>query len=197
VRGGGLGQEFALRRWASKWNISAFVWGFAEATLFFIVPDVLLSYIGMKRGMRAGAVASVFAAVGAGLGGMAMFMWSVRDPAHARAAVLDVPAINEAMARAAEASIAAQGWFLATLLGPLSTTPYKLYAIAAPHAGAPLWLFAAASVATRLPRFVLAGAGSSIIARRLAPILGERRLIWVYASAWVLFYVAYLSLNPS
>ena len=33
-------------------DIAAFIWGVAEAMLFFLVPDVLLSYIGIKRGDR-------------------------------------------------------------------------------------------------------------------------------------------------
>lgn len=177
--------------------MAAFTWGFAEATLFFVVPDVLLSFIALKRGAKAGAVASVFAAFGAGAGGALMFAWSAENAEAARAAVLAVPAINEEMAQGAAHAVAAHGWFWATLLGPLSTTPYKLYAILAPHAGAPLLVFAAASVAARLPRFLVVSAGVALIGGRLAPWLGSRRLPWVLAGCWALFYLIYFSLNPS
>ena len=180
-----------------RWNIAAFVWGFAEATLFFIVPDVLLSFVALERGGKAGATASVFAALGAGAGGTLMFAWSAADAEAARAAVLAAPAINEPMAHAAAHSVAALGWFWATLLGPLSTTPYKLYAILAPQAGAPILLFAAASVVARLPRFLLVSAGVALIGRWLAPWLGAPRLPWVLAGCWALFYLIYFSLNPS
>lgn len=179
------------------YDLAAFAWGFAEATLFFIVPDVLLSAIGLKQGAKAGVVASLYAALGAGLGGAVMYAWSAANQEAARAAVLAVPAINDAMAAAAAASVEAHGWFAATLLGPLSTTPYKLYAVLAPHAGAPFVLFAAASVIARLPRFVLVSVAVALIGRWLAPRLGESRLPWVLAAAWAAFYAAYFALNPS
>jgi hypothetical protein len=45
--------------------------------LFFIIPEVLLSYIGLKRGPRAAAIASLYAALGAttALIGRALSRW--------------------------------------------------------------------------------------------------------------------------
>ncbi len=178
-------------------DIAAFIWGVAEATLFFFVPDVLLSYIGVKRGVKAAARASLIAAVGAGIGGAVMVLWSISNPDAVREAVLAVPAISEAMAARAESAMAAQGWFAATLFGPLSSTPYKVYAIFAPHAGAPLPLFVLASVVARLPRFLLVGCGVALIARWLEPRLGPRRVLWLLIGAWVAFYAAFFALVPS
>ena len=178
-------------------DLAAFAWGFAEATLFFIVPDVLLSYIGLRRGAKAAATASLYAAVGAGLGGALMFAWSSASAEAARAAVLSVPAINEAMATDAAASVETHGWFVATLIGPLATTPYKLYAVLAPHAGAPFLQFAAASILARLPRFLIVSVGVAFIGRALAPRFGARGVLWLLAGAWLLFYAAYFWLHPS
>lgn len=178
-------------------NFAAFAWGVAEATLFFIVPDVLLSAIGVTRGAKVGAVAALWASLGAALGGALMFAWSAANPHAARDAVLAVPAINKAMAQAAADSVSAHGWFLATILGPLSTTPYKLFAIMAPRAGAPFLLFVLASVVARLPRFALLAAGPALIGRALAPRFGTRGVLWLLACAWVLFYAAYFWLHPS
>ncbi len=150
---------------SNVWQAVAFLWGVAEATLFFIVPDVLLSAIGLKRGARAGAVASACAALGAGAGGAAMFLWSAHDAAGARAVVLAVPAVSEAMAADAARAMAEHGWFAATLAGPLSFTPFKLYAILAPEAGASAAGFALASVAARLPRFLLVSSRRIVAAR--------------------------------
>ncbi|MCE3289658.1 MAG: hypothetical protein K0R83_1670, partial [Caulobacter sp.] len=44
-------------------------WGVAEATLFFVVPDLLIGYLALTRGFRAGAWASLLAATGAVIGG--------------------------------------------------------------------------------------------------------------------------------
>lgn len=177
-------------------TIAAFVWGLAEATLFFIVPDVLLSYIGVKRGPRAAALASLIAAIGAGGGGALMYLWSRSDPSAAYAAVLAVPAISAEMAeQAAEAM--RDDWFTATLLGPLSSTPFKLYAILAPHAGVSLPAFVLAAIAARLPRFVVVSVGAALLARALRHRLGERRLIWALAGAWLLFYAVFFTFMPN
>lgn len=177
-------------------DIAAFAWGVAEATLFFFVPDVLLSYIGVKRGVKAAARASVVAAIGAGVGGAFMYLWSAVDFPAAREAVLAVPAISDAMASRAQAAMA-EGWFAATFFGPLSSTPYKVYAVLAPQAGAPLPLFMLASVIARLPRFLIVGCGVALIGRWLEPRIGARRVLWVLAGAWVVFYAAFFMLVPS
>lgn len=177
-------------------NLAAFVWGVAEASFFFFVPDVLLSYIGIKRGPKAAGIASLWAACGAAIGGVLMYSWAVRDPEGALAFVLAVPAISVTMAEAAARAMAEHGWFPATLAGPLSRTPYKLYAVLAPGAGAPLLWFAAASVLARLPRFLIVGVGAAFIARWIEPKLGARRVLLVLIAGWVLFYVAFFAFTP-
>lgn len=185
----------ALRKHAL--DLAALIWGFAEATLFFFVPDVLLSYIGLKRGVKAAARASVIAAAGAALGGALMYAWSTADPAAARAAVLAVPAISEDMVRSAQAAMGTHAWFIATLLGPLTSTPFKVYAILAPHAGASLPAFALAGVVARLPRFLIVGCGVALIGRALDGRVGARVQTWVLAGAWVAFYAVFFALMPN
>jgi hypothetical protein len=177
-------------------DIAAFGWGVAEATLFFIVPDVILSYIGLRRGVNATARASVIAAIGAAVGGVIMYLWASQNLAAARETVLAVPAIGEAMAARAEAAMA-ENWFLAVLLGPLSSTPFKLYAISAPQAGAPLALFALASFAARLPRFLIVSTGVALIGRGLRRWLSERQLLWHLIGAWLIFYAVFFALMPN
>ncbi len=178
-------------------DIAAFIWGVAEATLFFFVPDVLLSYVGLTRGVKAAARASLVAALGAVVGGVIMYLWSTSDAASAREAVLAVPAIGEAMfAHAAEAM--RDDWFLATVLGPLSSTPYKVFAVLAPHAGGvALPEFALASVVARLPRFLVVSIGVALIGRGLSRWLGPRQLLLVLAGAWLLFYAVFFALMPN
>ncbi|MBL8544882.1 MAG: hypothetical protein JNL81_00365 [Hyphomonadaceae bacterium] len=177
-------------------DIAAFVWGVAEATLFFVVPDVLLSYIGLKRGIKPALRASIIAAIGASVGGVIMYLWSTNDPATAREAVLAVPAVSEAMAQRAEQGMA-ENWFLTTLLGPLTSTPFKVFAILAPNAGASLPAFALAAVAARLPRFLIVSIGVSLAGRVLSRRLSERLLLWVLIGAWLLFYAVFFALMPN
>jgi hypothetical protein len=177
-------------------NLAAFAWGFAEGTLFFIVPDVLLSAIGLTRGAKAGVIASLCAAIGAGAGGALMYAWAGSDPAGAYAAVLAVPAISAGMGETARAAMA-ENWFLATLAGPLSSTPFKLFAVLAPESGAGFAAFALAGTAARLPRFVVIAVGAALLQAWLEPVLGRTRLRWALAGGWVLFYVAFFGLMPN
>jgi membrane protein YqaA with SNARE-associated domain len=178
-------------------DIAAFIWGVAEATLFFFVPDVILSYIGVRRGVKATVRASIIAAVGAAIGGAFMYLWSAVDFTTARDAVLAVPAISDDMAARARDAMSSQGWFVASLLGPLSSTPYKVFAIFAPQAAAPLPLFMLASVIARLPRFLLVGCGVVLIGRWLEPRIGAKRVLWVLIGAWIVFYAVFFALVPS
>lgn len=173
-------------------SIAAFIWGVAEATLFFIVPDVIVSYIGVRQGPRAAAKGSVIAAIGAATGGIIMYLWSQSDPDAAYAAVAAVPAISADMMLAAHSAMG-EHWFYSTLVGPLTSTPYKVFAIFAPQAGVPIWLFAVGSILARLPRFLLVGFGASVIAawlrRRLN--LPERAISAIFVLSWIAFYLAF------
>ncbi|MEQ1492239.1 MAG: hypothetical protein ABL932_16975 [Terricaulis sp.] len=177
-------------------DIAAFIWGLAEATLFFFVPDVLLSYIGLKRGIKPAVRASIIAAIGASVGGIIMYLWSASDTSAAREAVLSLPAISEAMARRA-AQAMAENWFLATFLGPLTSTPFKVFAMLAPHAGASLPAFALAAIVARLPRFLVVSIGVPLIGRGLSRWLSERQLLWVLIGAWLLFYAVFFARMPN
>ena len=50
----------------------AALWGLAEATLFFVVPDVAISVFTLIRGIPAGLRAALAAAIAAAIGGLAM-----------------------------------------------------------------------------------------------------------------------------
>ncbi len=174
-------------------DIAAFIWGVAEATLFFFVPDVLLSYIGVKHGVRPVLRASLIAALGAACGGVIMYLWSQADPTTAEAAVASVPAIHDPMMARAQQAMA-EHWFYATVLGPLSSTPFKVFAIYAPHAGVPLWAFAIASVFARLPRFLIVGLGSVAVGAWLRRRVSERTVLATLAAAWIAFYVIFFAI---
>jgi heme exporter protein D len=181
----------------SLWNLAAFVWGAAEATLFFVVPDVLLSFIGLKQGLRAGLIASMCAALGASLGGAAIYVWSSHDLAHAQSAILAVPAINAAMVERAWHAMVIHGWFTATVQGPLTRTPFKIYALLAPHIGAGLNAFAVASIFARLPRFLFVSLGAALAQMMLGRHLTPRQLSLGLGATWVIFYAFYWATTPS
>ena len=166
-------------------------WGFAEACLFFAVPDLLISWLAMNRGLKAGAWSSLLAALGAVVGGAAIWLWSASDPSAARAAVSAVPAVSEAMISRADADMRRSGWFVASMKGPLTSTPYKVYAMLAPRHGAPLEAFAPAALPVRLPRFLLVAAGFALVGHLLRFRIDRRILLAAFTAGWLLFYAVF------
>ena len=74
-------------------NIIASLWGFAEATLFFIVPDVFLGWLAL-RSPKSALIACLFALLGALIGGSAMWLWGRFDPDSARGIFALLPAVG-------------------------------------------------------------------------------------------------------
>lgn len=171
-------------------GIAAFFWGFAEATLFFIVPDVLLTAIALRTPRRA-LVASLIVLTGAVAGGLGMFWWAQADPAAARAAVLAVPAISEPLMARAEGLLAGQGLLAGMIAGSVSGIPYKIFAVEAAAGGVGALGFALASLPARLLRFLLAIGAVVLLSRTVFARVSPRGRAGVLAGFWVVFYAGY------
>jgi membrane protein YqaA with SNARE-associated domain len=189
----------------------AALWGFAEATVFFLVPDVHLTAVALRD--RRTALRACLAAVGGALlGGWLMFAWGAREPAAARRLLDRVPAVSPAMLARVEAEIATRG-AVAMFLGPLRGTPYKTYAVLAGErsrrdqnrargAGAgpdgdDLLVFLAVSVPARLLRFVLLTLVAAWVAARPLAGWSLRRRRLLHAALWGSFYIVYFLLIPN
>ena len=136
------------------WLMAAALWGLAEATFFFIVPDVLLTAWALRFGIKGALRASAIAALFASLGGLALWLWGASDAAAAREAMLDIPAIGpDLIARAA--SDMASAWPVQLFLCAVTGVPYKLYAVEAGALHLNLAAFLLASFVARFARFAL------------------------------------------
>ncbi len=169
---------------------TAGLWGLAESTLFFVVPDVYLSWVALSRPSRA-LRACLWAVAGAVLGGGVMYLWAAADPASAGAALEAVPAISPEAVAAVGADLQERSWW-ALVYGPLTGTPYKIYAAQAGALGMDLGALLVVSVPARLLRFALV----TMIAAGLAGAPGIRRLspavlYTLHAVLWIAFYAAY------
>lgn len=175
--------------------ILAALWGFAEATLFFIVPDVIVSLVTLRSGPSAGLKASLAAALAAGLGGAGMILWGALDAAGARAALAGLPGIDAAMIDTVATDFAAGG-YPAMLAGAFTGVPYKIYAVAAGEAGRSSALFLAMTLPMRLPRFVLTvllvAAADHLVPRSMP----ARARLALLAAFWTVFYAWYFSVMP-
>lgn len=172
----------------------AFVWGLAEATVFFIVPDVLLTRLALKD-FRSAWIASLWAVGGALLGGTVLYLAARNGVAPFLPDAFDrIPGISPGLIERTGIGLQNQG-LPALASGALSGQPYKLYAVHAGLQNLPLLPFIGASAAARLARFLLTAALVWAIG------LGLRRKsetfrLRLHLGGWVAFYVFYFTLMP-
>jgi hypothetical protein len=175
--------------------LSAF-WGFAEGTLFFIVPDVLFTrttLLSMKRGwlqLAAGVI-------GATMAGAVMYLWASGSPAQARAAVTAVPFLGEKIITPAEQRWN-QGGTPSLFSNPLSGVPYKVHAILAPsHVSLPAFLLL--SLPLRAQRMLLSMIVFVPLAMWVRRDEARRKTIGlrVHLAFWLVVYAIYWSVNYS
>jgi hypothetical protein len=167
---------------------AAFLWSVAEAIYFFVVADVLLSFIAVAFGLRAGLVASLAAAFGAACGGIAMLHLAATHPDEAMALLRSVPFVSEAMIRTGLAGMAEAGWPLAMLKGSFTGIPYKVYAIGAGLEDLDALLFALVSVPVRLLRFAIVALVVAGVSTWLRPRVALRGRMMLMATFWLVFY---------
>lgn len=173
----------------------AALWGFLEATLFFIVPDVWTSMAGRSR-LRTGLLACLVAVAGALAGGTVMYYWGAADPAAAGAVVEKVPAISPVMMEQARAGLEERG-VSALFFGPLRVTPYKVFAIYSQAAGIGLPAFILVSCLSRLLRFFITTTFCHY-ALKLLPLLHLRvDPLLALGLGWAVFYAFFFSLLPN
>lgn len=175
-------------------NAIAGLWGFAEATVFFLVPDVYLSRVALAAPRRA-LWACGWALAGALLGGALMLGWGASAPRSAEIGLDLVPGISADDVDGVQRQLQ-DGGIATVFLGPLTGTPYKIYAVEAAIADMSPLSFLAVSIPARLIRFVLVtllAIGIVRLPRVRETTLRTRYLI--HAAAWGAFYILYFSVK--
>ncbi len=171
------------------WLWLAFAWGLAEATLFFIVPDVLTSRLVLRR-PKAGLAACFASLAGALLGGALLFFLGRHSAPQLLGAFDYLPGINPAMVDQARAGLVEQGP-VALFTGVIGGIPYKLYATLAAGAGMSSGEFLLTSVFARLSRFLLVTGLAWFVGAKLLPNLSLAAKLRIHTGAWILFYFFY------
>ena len=170
----------------------AAVWGFAEATVFFIVPDVWISFVAVRRGWKAGMLAACLACLGALVGGAIMYVWGSRDAEAARHVLDMIPAISPGMIWMTGYELEHAG-LASMILGAFTGVPFKIYAVEAGAMGAGLSAFLGMAVIARLMRFVLGALIAAVAAQLLRRFFSERTILSLLAGFWILFYAWYFA----
>jgi hypothetical protein len=175
------------------WLAAAAAWGLAEATLFFVVPDVLLSWLAAFRPRLAWAAVAACLA-GALAGGLAMHAAGRDSPVALRAVLDRVPAVSSALVSRTGAALEA-GYGRQMLRAGFSGVPYKILAVESGARGVNPATFLAWSVPARLPRWLLA----VLVARGVTMLVRARtahadRVLWtLWAATWTTVYAVYFS----
>jgi membrane protein YqaA with SNARE-associated domain len=182
--------KFAMSRLALA---LAFAWGLAEATFFFLVPDVLLTLIGC-RSLRPAIKATLASLAGALLGGAVMHAFGRVAIDEARIFLDHIPAIDTSLTGEVARQIDERG-LIAVMLGPLRGIPYKIYAVECGARGESLITFLLVSIPARYIRFLLATIAAHVVARMIEPLTRRRARIevMIWAVAWAAFYSFYFS----
>jgi hypothetical protein len=170
----------------------AFFWGLAEGTFFFVVPDVVISLVAVVRPWHAWRHV-VAAIAGAVLGGALLFNWSSQNPAGAHDAVAHVPFVTAQMFARVHEGYRMHG-LGAVFRGPLTGTPYKIYAVEAPEFVSRT-AFLAGTAPARGERFLAVWIVFGIAGSALRRYFGRTasQLALRHAAFWVLFYAFYWS----
>jgi len=168
----------------------AFLWGVAEATFFFLIPDVFLSLVAVLRWPRTWKHV-VSAVGGAVLGGALLFHLASVDPPAARAAVARVPFIRDRMFNQVDRGFRSQG-LPALFWGSIEGIPYKLYAVEAPRFTSEA-RFLLATPQARVIRFLLVWSCFGLISGWLRRRFAFRtiHLLPIYALVWIVVYAFY------
>jgi len=169
--------------------LAAGLWGYAEATRFWLIPDILLGWITLNRPRS--IVASVIAATaGAVIGGVRMHRHAREE--HAR--LTEIPGINDALLLDAHERFASRGW-VAVVRAPLDGIPYKVYATESGLAEKPLAELITWTLLARLWRFILAAAAAALIGRVFSRSVRQREGLWLAGTIgfWVFVYLRYFA----
>ena len=169
----------------------AAVWGAAEASFFFIVPDAWIGLVALLAPRRAPAAVAA-AVAGAIAGALALFLAGARSGDTVDRAFLRLPGIRVRDVQEVRHAVSSRG-YRAFLDAPLRALPVKLYVREAQRAGRPLAPVLAATALNRLARLVPVTAAFALIGRRQRRLVAQRRraVLAVYAAGWTLFYALY------
>jgi hypothetical protein len=167
----------------------AAIWGFAEATLFFVVPDVIVGLIGLRYPRKALA-AGLAAVAGACAGGAVVYLVGIEVGDDLRVVMDAIPAVDPEMLDRAREELLDRGG-IAIVNGQSQGIPYKLYATEWSLQGWALATLVLWTITARAIRIVTFGVLMAVVGSVFRRRIEERPRPWLlyYVAAWMAFYV--------
>jgi len=163
------------------------IWSFCEATFFFVVPDVWLTVIATD-GLKKGFIASLYALVGALIGGTIWYSLALYYGEESAFIMMDrMPRVMLEHAQQAKYNLEVYG-FSSMMKSPWLGLEYKLYAVSADSAGIPYWKFMLYSIPARMTRFIVLILLTDMVMRVLNFFKIEVNKLILVLSMWIIFY---------
>jgi membrane protein YqaA with SNARE-associated domain len=177
---------------ASRISIAvAFLWGFAEATVFFLVPDIFLGFVSIFN-WRKGLHLAAATVAGALVGGAVMYGFAANNPPAADKVLTAIPLIDSAMVADVRSQVESGG-LSALVTGPLQGIPYKIFAVQSGAQGLPFFQFLLFTILARSERLLPVALLASAFGRFAHKFI--RRQTWlvlgIYLALWVGIYIIY------
>ena len=174
-------------------TLLAFTWGLAEATIFFIVPEVLLSRVAMLRGGKNALRACVWALAGSIIGATVIYYAASIGHGPGLLRLMDwLPGITPDLIDQAHDGLEDHG-ISAVFAGAFTGIPFKLYATHAGSMHVGWFLFLLASAVVRFVRFSVTSLLAWFIATKLLHSLPRSRLQLLHVAFWTVFYAVYFT----
>lgn len=169
--------------------IIAFLWGFAEATFFFILPDVYLTRLVIFNS-RTAFKACIIAAIAACIGGSLMYVFARYNSTAAYYFLTLVPAIAPKLIAQVVSNMHTQPLY-ALFIAPFKGIPYKIYAVAFGAENLSFLSFLITSFFARTFRFFLTTGIAMVTVKFLKQYLTEKTILMVHGVIWIIIYLLY------
>ncbi|QFT31291.1 hypothetical protein FIV00_12435 [Labrenzia sp. THAF82] len=170
----------------------AAIWGFTEATLFFIVPDVLLSSLALTS-LKKALLACIWASLAAALGGITIWLMISNYPQETKALLLWVPGISQTTFNKV-GQLLSNGTYSGMVVGAFTGVPYKIFAAEAGSTNLNPVLFLLLSPLARLPRFAVIVLVTWSLSRLTRGHMSNAAMLALCLTLWILFYVFYFAM---
>ena len=170
----------------------AFLWWFAEWTLFFIIPDIFITFVALFFWFKKWVKTIFFVVIWAMLGGSLMyFLWKY-NYLLAYDILTHIPLINKNMINFAQTWLG-KNWLYDMIIAPSNGIPYKIYAVLAWKENLNYFLFLLFTIPARASRFILSFLLASLIWKIFQKNIQKYKKYWIYLFifVWICIYITY------
>ena len=176
--------------WLDRFGVvGSAIWGFAEATLFFVVPDVMVGAVGLLRPRK--VVLAALAAVGGALvGGTVLYLVARGTGPGLRDVMHGIPTITLSMLEEARRGLVEHG---GVAMLQSQWIPYKLFVTEWGLLGWDLVALLGWTIVDRSSRILVVGLGAAVLGILMRRPIGAHPVLWstAYLVAWAGFYAWY------